>query len=242
MLVGLIALLCATSAFAADVSSEFDSANRLYGQGKFAEAAEAYQRLAQSGSVSPSLYFNLGNAWFKSGQLGHAIAAWRHVADLTPRDPDLRANLQFARNQVQGPTLRTGRWERWLGTLNLNEWTSLAAGAVWLTFLLLTAMQVRPTLRPALRSLTSALAGAAIVLCACLGLALGNHHAERAIVVVAGETTVRTSPLTDAASAFVAHDGAELRVVDRKYDWLQVSDGVHTGWVQRNKTLGSPAT
>jgi SH3-like domain-containing protein len=80
------------------------------------------------------------------------------------------------------------------------------------------------------------------VLCACLGLALAQHHAEQAVVVVAGETTLRTSPLTDAASAFVAHDGAELRVVDRKDDWLQVSDVVHTGWIHKDKTLGLPAT
>ena len=40
---------------------------------------------------------------------------------------DVRANLQFARNQVQGPTRRPGRVEGWLGTLSLNEWMALAA-------------------------------------------------------------------------------------------------------------------
>ena len=49
---------------------------------------------------------NLGNAYFKSGQLGKAIAAYREAEQMSPRDPDVRANLRFARNQVQGPTLR----------------------------------------------------------------------------------------------------------------------------------------
>ena len=46
-----------------------------YGQNKFPEAAAGYERLIVTGSVSPALYFNLGNANFKSGQIGRAIAA-----------------------------------------------------------------------------------------------------------------------------------------------------------------------
>ena len=75
----------------------FDTANKLYEEGKFAEAAAAYESLVQSRQVSAALYFNLGNAWFKSGQIGRAIAAYRQAEQMTPRDPDLRANLQFAR-------------------------------------------------------------------------------------------------------------------------------------------------
>src|SRR3974390_2710102 len=104
------------------IANTFDGANRLYEEGKYTDAVRAYQTLVQSGTVSPALYFNFGNALFKSGQIGRAIAAYRQAALLTPRDPDVRANLQFARNQVQGPTLRAGRWERWLGRLSLNEW------------------------------------------------------------------------------------------------------------------------
>jgi Flp pilus assembly protein TadD len=73
------------------------------------EAAAAYEQILTNGAVSPALYFNLGNAHFKAGQLGRAIAAYRQAERLTPRDPDVRANLQFARNRVQGPTLGHGR-------------------------------------------------------------------------------------------------------------------------------------
>ncbi len=226
-------------ALAVDVASAFDSANKLYEQGKYADACAAYEHLVRSNFWSPAVLFNLGNAYFKSGQIGRAIATYRRMAELTPRDPDLRANLRFARNQVQGPTLHAGRWERWLGTLNLNEWTALASVGVWLTFLLLAAMQIRPALRPALRSLTSAIAASAIVLCACLGLAMAAHAGAKSVVVVSGETAVRDTPWDNANSSFVAHDGAELRVLDRKDDWLQVTDGVRRpGWVREDKTLG----
>src|SRR4051812_37409734 len=80
------------STLATDVSAAFDSANKLYEQGKFSEAASAYQTMIQSGTASPAVYFNLGNAFFKSGQVGRAIAAFRDTENLTPRDPDVRAN------------------------------------------------------------------------------------------------------------------------------------------------------
>src|ERR1041385_7273277 len=55
--------------------SGFEAANKLYYEANFTNAAAAYEKLIQSGQGSPALYFNLGNAWFKSGQLGRAIAA-----------------------------------------------------------------------------------------------------------------------------------------------------------------------
>src|SRR5262249_40911221 len=71
--------------------SAFEAANRLYLEGKFSEAATTYGILEQSGQKSAALYFNWGNALFKSQQLGRAIAAYRHAEELAPRDPDIRA-------------------------------------------------------------------------------------------------------------------------------------------------------
>src|SRR5947208_9354417 len=130
------------SAFAFNVHAEgpagaFDAANRLYDQGKYAEAAAAFEHLLQSGVSSPATCFNLGNAFFKSGQIGRAIAAYRQAERIVPRDPDLRANLRFARNQIQGPSLSPAPWQTWLRKLTLNEWTLFTAGALWLWLLLL---------------------------------------------------------------------------------------------------------
>src|SRR5208337_1300274 len=147
-----IVFLCVLSVRAEDPGAAFDAANRLYEQGKYSEAAAAYQKLVQAGQVSAALYFNLGNACFKAGTLGRALAAYRQAEALAPRDPDLRANIQFARDQAQGPTLALSRWQKVLGRLSLNEWTILAAAAVWVAFLLLGAGQLWPAIQAPLRS------------------------------------------------------------------------------------------
>ena len=223
------------SSFAADVSASFDSANRLYGQGKFSEAATAYEQMIQGGTVSPAIYFNLGNAFFKSGQIGRAIAAFRAAEDLAPRDPDVRANLQFIRGRVQGPTFSPASWQRWFATLTINEWAMITAAVLWIWLALMVVIQFRPALKESLRTLIWCGGVATIVCGGCLGVAWSSDSTKTAIVV-AQDVVVRNGPLDEAPAGATVHDGAELRVLDTKNDWLQVRvDNQRVGWIKREQ-------
>ena len=231
--ISLLALLSSGNIFAADITTDFSSANELYAKGKFSDAAGRYEKILQTGVQSPALLFNDANAEFKAGNLGKAIAAYRQAGLLAPRDAEIRANLQFVRNQVQGPTVRESRWREWLGQLTLNEWTLLTAGAFWLTFLLLAARQLRPALGLKLKSATFLFGIVTILSGPALALQVVNHFSEQTAVVVSSEATARSGPFDEAQSAFTAHDGAELVVLDAHGDWLQVRDGAgKIGWLK----------
>ncbi len=122
----------------AATETDFEQANKLYEQGKFGEAAALYERILHGDQTSAALHFNLGNALFKSGQMGRAILNYRRAEQLAPRDPDIRANLQFARRTAGGEAAQPARWRRWISLLTLNEWTVMMSGALWLWFGLLT--------------------------------------------------------------------------------------------------------
>jgi tetratricopeptide (TPR) repeat protein len=230
--------VCMGAAPSAEVSTAFEDANKLYGQGRYAEAAVAYESLASNDVNAVTLYFNLGNALFKSGQLGRAIAAYRKGEKLSPRDPELRANLQFARDQVKGATFRAGWWERMLNKLRPNEWTAATVAGLWATFLMLAAMQIWPNSKSALRTWTSLSTVMTLLLGGTLGCAMAHEKSSKVAVVTANEITVHTGPFPEAQSSFTAHDGAELRVLDRKDDWLQVTDGTRRfGWVKKHLVM-----
>ncbi len=217
-------------------NADFEAANRLYEQGKFTEAAASYQRLVDAGQVSAAVLFNLGNAWFKSGKIGRAVVAYRQAAALSPRDPDLAANLQFARNQVQGPRIQPSVWQRWLGKLSLNEWSWLASLSVWGWFLLQTALQLRPAWKRSARPGVMAATAFAVLALGGFAAAFADARATRLAVIVEPEVVVRHGPLPESPIAFTAHDGAELRMTDQKGEWVQVSAGPRRiGWVQKSQ-------
>jgi tetratricopeptide (TPR) repeat protein len=222
-------------------AATFEAANRLYEEGKFPEAAAAYQKLAQTNQASAALYFNLGNALFKSGKIGRAVAAYRQAEQLTPRDPDVRANLQFARNQISGPTLAPKPWQRWLPRLTLNEWTLLTAAGAWCFLLLLALLQWRPALRTSLRGWLLVLLAATLVAAAGLGGAWYKTNSTRTAIVIAHEAIVRYGPLEESQTAFTVHDGAELSVLDQKDDWFRVTtDPARIGWLRRDQVVLAP--
>lgn len=237
-----VVFCCAGSLFASDVSSDFSHANQLYAAGKFSDAAKAYESILNSGVVSQNLLFNDGNAEFKSGNLGRAVAAYRRAALLAPRDTDVRANLDFARNQVQGSTWRQTWWEGCLAGLSLNEWAALAAITFWLAFLLFAAIQLRPAWKNFLRAPARGLAAAAFFFCACLAAASTIHFSDSIAVVVLPDAVTRSGPFDDAQNAFAVHDGAELAVLDQRNGWVQVGDSSgRTGWMKNNQVEVLPS-
>ena len=215
----------------------FSQANRLYEQGKFTESAAAYDNLIQVGVVSPALYFNAGNAWFKAGQVGRAVVAYRKAEQLAPRDPDVRANLQFARNHVANyiPALPGNRWTRWMNHISVDEWTVAASVSLGVFFIVMAAQQLWPATRKVLKAPTIALGLVTACLALCLYFDYTNTQSKSGVVTTS-EAVVRRGPFDESQSAFTVRDGAELLVVDSKDNWLQVADAAHhTGWIRTNQ-------
>lgn len=229
-------VLPALPARAAEIS-DFDAANKLYEQGKFSEAAFAYQKMADAGQRAPAIYFNLGTAAYKAGQMGRAIAAYREAGRFAPRDADLRANLQFVRKKVNGDAQSPlAPWRIWIELLTLNEWTALTTAALWTFFLLLALREFRPALKKSLRGGVFAAGGAALLLAAGLGAAASANFSDRPAVVVAREAVVRFGPLEESQMARQLPDGSEVLVLDEKEIWLEIRDAAgRSGWVRRDQ-------
>jgi len=232
----LLAFFCSENIFAADVAADFSAANQLYAAGKYSDAAAAYEKILQTGGQSPALLFNCGNAEFKAGHLGGAIAAYRRAELLAPRDAELRANLAFVRGQVQGATVRESRWQNWVGSLTLNEGAMITAVFFWVLFALLAMRQVRPGLAPKLRSMTRLAIVLAIFSGTVLALQAANHFNSSVAVVTGAEATARSGPFDDAQTAFTVHDGTEMPVLDRHDQWVEVADATgKIGWFSRKQ-------
>lgn len=224
---------------AAGPEAAFEQGNKLYEEGKYAQAAASYDQALQTGKVSAALLFNRGNALFKLGQTGRAIASYLQAEKISPRDSDLRANLQFARTLARGGTsYRAERWHAWLGSLTLNEWTLLTTATLWVLFVFLALGEWRPELRRTLRNYTVAAAFAVLFSGVCLAGVIDDDYFTKSAVVITGEAEVRNGPLEESQTVYKVRDGAELTVLDQKDGWYQVVDGAQrVGWLRQEQVL-----
>lgn len=221
----------------------FEAANKLYEEGKFNEASSAYEDLLKSGARSAAVCFNLGNAFFKSGQLGRAVTAYRAAEALNPRDPDIRANLRFARNQAKGPSAPRSAIAQWLNQLTINEWTLVCSASLSLLLLAFISIQFRPNFKALLRWPIILLSAATLLTGLSIVAAWHFEHSQQNAVVITAQAEVRHGPLDESQAAFVAHDGSELVVLDAKDQWLQVSAGPRRiGWIKKDQVLLFPSS
>lgn len=228
----LISACLGWPAYAADSPTPFEEANRLYEQGKYAEAIERYETMLKAGRNSPGVFFNLGNAYFKQEQLGRALLNYHQANRLAPRDPDILGNLRFARDRVAGAiSVQPPVWEHALRYFTLNELAAMAAILFWIWAGLYCAARFRPSLAPALRVPT--LASGTLLILSILAVVMAFRVRNQPIaIVVAKQATVHLGPLAESQPAYTAADGTELRVLASRPGWLQVSDrSDRTGWL-----------
>jgi len=235
LLTGLVFLLCFSQVHAGNTDA-FEAANRLYEQGRYREAVAAYSNMVATGTVSAAVYFNLGNACFKAGQLGRAIAAYRHAQALAPRDPDIRANLEFARKAASGrEETSSAGWQDWLRRLSLNEWTLLGCAAFWGWLGLLTILQFRPDWRRFLGNWAAFCLGIFLAVSFCLGIQLYDLKTAKTAVVISGPVQARLGPFEDSRPAFTCNDGMELAMLGVKGEWVEVRDNLQRlGWLKKD--------
>lgn len=96
----LLLLIFSTVMFGQSPDSLFNLGNRYYDAEQFTQAANLYERLSQQ-VEHEDLYLNLGNAYFRMGEVGHAVWAYEKGYVLSPRDRDINYNLNFIRSQVR---------------------------------------------------------------------------------------------------------------------------------------------
>lgn len=220
----------------ADVGAEFNAANLLYEQGRFTEAASAYEKLIERGTDTTGLHYNLANARYKAGQPGAALAHWRLAQSASPRQPEIESNLQFARANV--PALRRSAlepWEGWVRRLTLNEWTALALVSVWLWTALRMLITLRPQFATGLRGYTLVAAIVAFLSLLGLGSSAGSRLARPLAVIISKDAPVRYGPVEESKVAFTLTEGMEARLHESRTDWHRISlpDGRNQGWIRR---------
>ena len=237
-----LALFGILAADARGQDSRFDEGNRLYQAGDYAAALNRYEQIVADGREAAALYYNIGNAHFKLGELGKAILAWERARRLAPGDADVTANLALARSMTadeirpvpQFWLFQVASW--WVGALPRTALLLVVGLAYVVSVGCLVSLIARPEARWAIWVRRLAAGSAVVTLVFGINLLvreLGIGRAEEAIVM-APEVKVQSAPSDDSAlQIFTVHEGTRVRIDRESAPWVEVAleDG-KVGWVK----------
>jgi tetratricopeptide (TPR) repeat protein len=218
----------------------FEDGNQLYQDGNYEQAISQYRSVIGLGYESASLYYNLGNAYFKLNDIGHAILYYEKAKKLAPRDADILHNLKIARVyvvdkiQVPNPGFIIKQWHRLITFFNTHQLSVMMLA--FYVFFLLTLIFYLVIRKRQIKSLIkflvypSAVAFAVFLLLFLLRLDYDRNH-QRGIVLEE-KVTVMSAPSEDAKEVFSIHRGLELIIADQSGDYYRIRlvDGKE-GWL-----------
>ncbi len=214
-------------------------------------AVAQFAAALEAGAVDPEVFHGLGNALYRQGHLGHAVAAWTRGLQLAPTDGDLAANRALARARTQDrldpPEAQTGPFF-WQAVLPPATEALLAGGLVALGLVL----QLVVVLRARARGWTARLrweAAVPVVLGLVLAMSAWLHARQLPpATVLASEVRVRSALGAEGVELFVLHQGAVVRTLESYADGgadaavlVELPDA-RKGWVPRSAVdLADPA-
>ncbi len=231
----LVGLLCFFLGANAVFATAFDDANQQFKVGDFAGAAAAYEKILSAEGPRAAVYYNLGNSHQSLKQYGPAILAYERARLLTPRDPDLLANLALARKAATAfeENGRNPRVKAALNYFSRNEWSWLVAGAaLFLGVLALVGGAVKLPQRLRVAAMVSVSVAGLAMVAGAAALYLRRDEARRGIILTEN-ATVRLSPFEKAESLGTPGPGrsVQLGATSGEFHYAEVTGTNLKGWL-----------
>ena len=239
IVIAVVLLLFLSSGRAVDEKDLWATANTAYDAGSYDSAIVVYTQLLEKGVRNPSVYFNLGNAYFKEDKLGLAIASYLHSLKIDPSFKPAIENLNYIRQFTIDKVEEKPR-----GFL-LNAWDSLAGifsaqGNFIFTMLVfwgiagvLTLLIMGIGRREFLIYLLILLAIVFILGGAITYSVVSAEMNSRWGVLTASSAELKEGPGGDFGTIFTGHEGLEFKVLSQRQDYylVELKNGLK-GWVQ----------
>jgi len=216
------------------------AADSAYRSGNYVQAIRDYEALLKQGK-SAALYYNLGNAYYRTDNITRAVLSYERALRLSPGDDDIRFNLQLARSKTidkitpESEMFFFSWWRSLVNLMSADSWAACAIVSIAAALLLLLLYLFSDRLW--LRKLGFFGAGALVVV-----FLLSNVFAYRqqrasdhrtGAIVTAPSLVIKKTPSAQSADISVVHEGTRVDITDDTMtDWkaVRLADG-REGWV-----------
>ncbi|MDR1743201.1 MAG: SH3 domain-containing protein [Dysgonamonadaceae bacterium] len=223
-----------------------EKAAEAYRSGDFSKSIELYESIVAQGlsenRESADIYYNLGNAYFRSDQVARAILNYERALLLKPGDNDIRHNLRFARTQIEdkmdvsSDLFVANLWRNIVNLFDSNTWAFVGI-ALFIVFLV--CVGVFLFVRVLWIKKTAFYAGIVffIFMLFANAFAFNQRNARvhrKTAVIMAASASAMTSPDANSKELFRLHSGTKVRVTKSDGNWyeVEIANG-SVGWISK---------
>ena len=221
----------------------FEKANTSYKEGNYQEAVNLYQEIEAKDSISSTLFYNLGNAYYKLNNVANTIYYFEKALILDPLNKDAANNLQFAKrmtidNIEDIPLTFLQRMEaNYLQKFSYNQWAMISVAFSFLAailFLLFYFSDISSKKR--VYFLTSVLSF--FLLITSFAITYNQYQKSSTTtyaIIFSSKVSVNNAPTQNSEEIFVLHEGTKVNILDTLDNWkkIKLADG-KIGWIIAN--------
>ena len=216
-------------------------ADSSYIRGQYQQAITQYEALLKQGA-SADLYYNLGNAYYRTENIPEAVLNYERALLLSPGDRDIRFNLQIARSKTFDKIVPESEmffvtWYRSLvSMMSVDGWarTALISLALTIVLLLVYLFSERIWLRKA------GFFGGVALLVLFVGANIFAWQQKKDLlnrkgaIIFAPAVTVKSTPAANGTDLFILHEGTKVVITDgsmKEWKEIRLADGKE-GWIE----------
>ncbi len=239
LLVGLVVI---TSVAKADGFEKYIvEGNKQYDAKAYEKAVASYEKVLKSGYESAVLYYNLGNAYYRTGKFTKAIINYERAKRLSPNDEAINSNLKLMQNHVVDKIEAIPEFFFFSWIQNIRYLLSSDAWAissivgfvivlVMVAFFLFTTSQFVKKL--------AFFKGVFLLLIVIVTFIFAYQQKQsvsihNTAIITTPAVTVKSSPGSDGTDLFQLHEGTKVTITDEEKQWYEIklANG-SVGWLK----------
>lgn len=238
-----LCLITVSMLFAEEPDKVMEKANRAYMNETYHEAIELYESILKMEMESSVLYYNLGNAYYQTGQIGRAILNYERARRLSPNDEAIIHNLRIARSMLTEhfepmPQLFFLDWrDKFVQLLSVDGW---AFTMIFLAFSLLLCAILFLVLKNRLYKKVFFFAGILSIILLMMSYYAVNrqhniHYVKQEAIIMNPRVTAKSAPGDRGLDLFVTFEGTKVEITADVMDWYEVRlPNGQLGWVNKS--------
>jgi len=215
--------------------------NNYYAKGQFKEALSSYKLILADDYESPVVYFNMGDASFKLGEIPAALLYFERARKLSPNDENIQFNIRLANSKIKDKVTQVPRfflsewWDALVFVVSANAW------AVWTVILVFIAsglLIVYFLAKERVIKKTAFYVAISLFLLGALTIVFSASQREylknnQEAIVFSNMVTIKGEAGDQGKALFVIHAGTKVKLEARSKAWVKIVLGNgNGGWMK----------